>query len=212
MKLLSTFILIVLLSFTAFSQEYMTALTYNISAPAGETSQFIEAPSYLGLSFDARKFVTSFISVGFYTGWQVFYEQISEPLPIDQGTISGNQYRYLNSFPIMLNTHLYIGPDECFRPYVGINAGAYFTWKRLNIGVLLTEEKKWVLGFAPEAGMTIPAMFISILVQSITTPYLRVNLIIMKRLIRYSMSVFISVLRITDNLFYITYYFVVRCA
>jgi hypothetical protein len=156
MKLISTLILIVVLSFAAFGQEYMTTLTYNISVPAGETTQFIEAPSYLGLSFDGRKFLTSFISVGFYTGWQVFYEQSSQPLTIDQGTISGNQYRYLNSFPIMINTHLYIGPDQCLRPFVGINAGAYFTWKRLNIGVLQAEEKKWVLGLAPEVGMTIP--------------------------------------------------------
>lgn len=44
MKLVSTFILIVVLSFAAFGQEYMTTLTYNISVPAGETTSFIEAP------------------------------------------------------------------------------------------------------------------------------------------------------------------------
>ncbi len=156
MKLISTLILVVVLSFAAFGQEYMTTLTYNISAPAGETTQFIESPSYLGLSFDGRKFILPFISVGFYTGWQVFYEQSNMPLNVDQGSISGKQYRYINSFPIMLNAHLYIGPDQCIRPYVGINAGAYFIWKRLNIGVLQAEEKKWVLGFAPEVGMTVP--------------------------------------------------------
>jgi hypothetical protein len=156
MKIISTFILIVVLSFAAYGQEYMTTLTYNISAPAGETASFIESPSYLGLSFDGRKFLLSAISVGFYTGWQVFYENINTPIEINQGTISGNQYRYMNVFPIMLNMHLYIGPDQCFRPYVGINAGAYFTWKRLNIGVLTEEEKKWVLGVAPEVGMTVP--------------------------------------------------------
>jgi hypothetical protein len=156
MKLISTFILIVVLSFAAFGQEYMTTLTYNISAPAGETTAFIEAPSYLGLSFDGRKFVLPFLSVGFYTGWQVFYEQSAEPFNIEQGAISGNQYRYLNSFPIMLNTHIWIGSEQCMRPFVGINAGAYFTWKRLNIGVLQAEEKQWVLGLAPEVGMTIP--------------------------------------------------------
>ncbi len=156
MKLISTLILVVVLSFAAFGQEYMTTLTYNISAPAGETTQFIESPSYLGLSFDGRKFIVPFISVGFYTGWQVFYEQSNMPLNVDKGSISGKQYRYINSFPIMLNAHLYIGPDQCIRPYVGINAGAYFIWKRLNIGVLQAEEKKWVLGFAPEVGMTVP--------------------------------------------------------
>ena len=152
MKLISTFILIVVLSFAAFGQEYMTTLTYTISAPAGETTSFIESSSYLGLSFDGRKFILPFISVGFYTGWQVFYENGDVPINVDQGTISGNQYRYLNTFPIMLNAHLYIGPDQCIRPYIGINAGAYFTWKRLNIGVLTAEEKKWVLTYIDALG------------------------------------------------------------
>jgi len=156
MKLINTIILIFVFSFAAFAQDYMTTLTYNISAPAGETKQFIEAPSYLGLSFDGRKFVLPFLSVGFYTGWQVFYEQTTEPIQLDNGTLSGKQFRYINTFPIMLNAHLFIGSEQCFRPYVGINAGAYFTWQRLSVGVIMAEEKNWVWGIAPEAGFTIP--------------------------------------------------------
>jgi hypothetical protein len=124
--------------------------------PAGETNAFIEQPSYLGISFDGRNFLNSFLSVGFYTGWQVLYEQRSEPIELEDGTISGKQFRHINMFPIMLNAHFYLGPDQCFRPYVGINAGTYYTWKRLDVGVLRAEEKKWVWGVAPEAGFTLP--------------------------------------------------------
>ncbi len=158
MKVLSIFVLILAFSFAAFGQDYMTTLTYNISAPAGETKAFIEAPSYLGLSFDGRKFILPFLSVGFYTGWQVFYEQTSEPLQLQNGagTLSGKQFRHINTFPVMLNAHIFIGSEQCFRPYVGINAGAYFTWARLSVGVITLEEKNWIWNVAPEAGFTMP--------------------------------------------------------
>ena len=156
MKLLNTIILILVFSFAAFGQDYMTTLTYNISAPAGETTTFIEAPSYLGLSFDGRKFILPFFSVGFYTGWQVFYEQTTEPIELENGTLSGKQFRHINTFPIMVNAHIFIGNEQCLRPYVGINAGAYFTWQRLTVGVITAEEKNWVLGIAPEVGFTVP--------------------------------------------------------
>lgn len=156
MKLISTIILVAALSFAAFSQDYMTTLTYNIAAPAGETNEFIDAPSYLGIGFDGRKFILPFMTVGFYAGWQVFYQQTSEPLQLDNGTVSGKQFRYINSFPVMLNAHIFLGAEECFRPYVGINAGAYYNWSRLTLGVRMIEEKNWQLGFAPEAGFTMP--------------------------------------------------------
>ena len=56
----------------------------------------------------------------------------------------------------MLNTHLFIGAEESLRPFVGLNAGAYYTWKRFEMGMILLEEKKWQWGLAPEAGFTIP--------------------------------------------------------
>lgn len=156
MRKISIILLVGILSLAAFGQDYMTTLTYNISAPAGETTAFIDNPSYLGLSFDGRNFILPFLSVGFYTGWQVFYQQSEEPIQLENGTLSGKQFRHINTFPVMLNAHLYLGPDQCFRPYVGINAGAYFTWKRLSVGVITAEEKKWVWGVAPEFGITLP--------------------------------------------------------
>jgi len=156
MKLLSTFVLIVAFSFAAFGQDYMTTLSYNIAAPAGETKSFIEAPSYLGIGFDGRKFLLSFFSVGFYAGWQVFYEEATTPIELKNGTLSGKQFRYINSFPVQVNAHIWLGGEECFRPYVGLNAGGYYVWQRLTVGVLQAEEKNWQWGIAPEAGFTLP--------------------------------------------------------
>jgi hypothetical protein len=156
MKIISTLILVLALSIAAFGQEYMTTLTYNISQPANDTKQFVENTSYLGISFDGRKFLLPWFSAGFYTGWQVFHDQSNNTLTLEDGTITGKQFRHINAFPIMLNAHIYLGGEQCWRPYFGINAGAYYTWKRLSIGVLTLEEKKWVWGFAPEAGFTIP--------------------------------------------------------
>ncbi len=156
MKLISIIILVAALSFAAFGQDYMTTLSYNIAVPAGETKAFIEAPSYLGIGFDGRKYILPFMTVGFYAGWQVFYEQTTEPLQLENGTVSGKQFRYVNTFPIMLNAHIWLGGEECFRPYFGLNAGAYYTWSRLTLGIKMLEEKNWQWGVAPEVGFTMP--------------------------------------------------------
>lgn len=156
MKLLYAFMILILLSISAFGQEYMTSLTYTISVPNEDTQQFIDNTSFLGLSFDARKFVLPFWSIGIHLGWHVFYNKTDQLIELENGSVSGLQYRHVNSFPIMLNSHIFIGGEQCLRPYVGINAGAYYTWKRFEMGMILLEEKKWQWGVAPEAGFTIP--------------------------------------------------------
>jgi hypothetical protein len=56
----------------------------------------------------------------------------------------------------MLNSHIYIGGEDCFRPYVGINAGGYYVWERFEMGLIVLEDKGMRWGVAPEAGFTIP--------------------------------------------------------
>jgi outer membrane protein W len=117
---------------------------------------FIDNESFLGMSVESRKFIRPNISVGIYFGWQVFYWKTNNAISLKNGDISGKQYRHVNSLPIMLNAHLYLGGEECFRPYVGLNAGVYYVWQRFDMGLIALEDKKWHFGGAPEAGFTLP--------------------------------------------------------
>jgi outer membrane protein W len=131
-------------------------INYNVSVPSEEMKSFVDNTSFMGMSVESRKFIRPNISVGIYFGWQVFYWKTSNVIDVDKGHISGKQYRHVNSLPLMLNAHLYLGGEECFRPYVGINAGVYYVWQRFDMGMIALEDKKWHLGGAPEAGFTLP--------------------------------------------------------
>ena len=91
-----------LISMSVFAQNSVTALTYTISVPTEDTQKFIENESYLGIGFDAKTYVMDWLTVGGYIGWQVMYGQTDEVLEIEKGHVSGNQFRYINSFPLML--------------------------------------------------------------------------------------------------------------
>lgn len=151
------YILVILLfTIPVFSQEYMSTLTYTISNPLEDTQSFIDETSYLGFSLDARKFVMSNLSVGFYTGWHVMYSKTKNGIDLQNGTVSGTQYRHINSIPLMVNAHLYLGGLQCFRPYVGINAGGYLVWHHFDLGLINIIDNNFQWGAAPEAGFTVP--------------------------------------------------------
>ncbi len=156
MKKIYIITFIIFLSMAAFAQNTVTALTYTVSVPTHDTQKFIEDASYLGVSFDAKTYVMDWMTVGGYVGWHVMYGQTDEVLEIEKGHVSGNQYRYINSFPLMLNTHIYLGGVDCFRPYFGINVGGYYVWERFEMGLIVLEDKGMRWGLAPEVGFTVP--------------------------------------------------------
>jgi hypothetical protein len=42
------------------------------------------------------------------------------------------------------------------RPFFGLNAGGYVVERRVEVGLLATEERKWQWGIAPEVGILFP--------------------------------------------------------
>lgn len=158
MKYIYSMLAILLFSAVSMAQNYMSTLTYDISVPYGDSKNFIENPSYLGVTFDTRKFIMPSLSVGASIGWQVLYQKTSELIELENGHVSGTQFRHINSVPIMLNSHLYLGGSncsECFLPYVGLNAGGYLVWQRFEMGIFSLEDQHWQWGIAPELGFTV---------------------------------------------------------
>jgi outer membrane protein W len=159
-KLKSIIILFLLLSVNLFAQDFLTGLTYSISIPTGNTSEYISKTSFAGLSIDLRKFYSHNASVGFLIGWSAFEEETSETISRYVGDISGEQSRLINSFPVMITTHYYLGEGRAFRPFIGIGVGMYYFYHQLEhiLGNTLEstdsnlESNKWHFGVAPEVG------------------------------------------------------------
>ncbi len=122
-KLKSIIILSLLLSVNLFAQDFLTGLTYSISIPTGDTSEYISKTSFAGFSIDLRKFFSHNASVGFLVGWSAFEEETSETISRYVGDVSGEQSRLINSFPVMITTHYYLGEGREFRPFIGIGVG-----------------------------------------------------------------------------------------
>jgi outer membrane protein W len=112
----------------------------------------------MGLNF--RYLTSPNLTVGLYFGWHVFYERAFREINLEQegipGTLSGSQDRWLNSFPMMLNAHFYLGDRGDMRPYVGVNAGGFLFAQRIGLGVFTAHEDRWDWGIAPEVGIVVP--------------------------------------------------------
>ena len=152
LKLKSIIILSLLLSVNLFAQDFLTGLTYSISVPTGNTSDFISKTSFAGLSIDLRKFFSHNASIGFLIGWSTFEEETNETISTIVGDVSGAQSRLINSFPVMITTDYYFGEGREFRPFIGIGVGMYYIYHQLEQVEQNLESNKWHFGVAPEVG------------------------------------------------------------
>ena len=157
-------IIAVLASSTAFAQSAFWSFNYHMSFGTGEQQDYIERGSFRGFGIDGRGFITDNISIGGAFSWEVF-DEIKRNLPPQEiesdienvsGTISGVQYRYLNTLPIMVNGHFYLGTDGAVRPYFGLGIGTSYVDERTDIGLVSLQGKKWGFALQPEVGVMIP--------------------------------------------------------
>ncbi len=123
------------------------------SISLGETADYTKNFSPRGVDFEVEKFLSESLSVGFVTSWVVFRDKISDELfEYNNTTISGIQYRYLNTVPINLNVKKYFS-RETYAPYVGLGLGTSYTQAQTDLGILSFTDDKWQFNFAPEIGV-----------------------------------------------------------
>ena len=136
--------------------DYYSTVNYGISVPLGDTRDFIANTSFRGFSFEFGRFLTEEISIGFGFAWSVFNESFPrDTYELEDLTLTGNLYRYINAFPLMVIGRYYFNQDSQVRPYVGLASGAYVIAKVSDFGVHRLENKNWHFGVAPEAGVII---------------------------------------------------------
>lgn len=159
-----TLIIAVLISTACYSQRAFWSFNYHMSFGLGEQADFIADGSFRGWGIDGRGFITQNISVGGSFSWEVF-DQIYRnlpPTPVStgleniEGHVSGVQYRYINTLPIMVNTHYYLGSDGEVRPYIGLSIGTAYTEHKTEIGLTSIVANGWGFAIQPEIGAMIP--------------------------------------------------------
>lgn len=166
MKKILTISACLLFSVAVFGQYKggLWSYTYDISFGLGETSDFIGATSFRGMSIAGSGFVTDKIAVGGSFGWTTFFEVTTEVEEFDiidsdgeriTGALAGTQYRYINSFPILATVKWYNKNPvfETFSFFAGLGVGTSIIKRRIEIGVFAIDDTKWHFTVAPEVGL-----------------------------------------------------------
>jgi len=157
--LLSICCLMPLSNSLAQAHHWYGAATYQVSFPTGDTKDFISDPSWRGFGLDFRYGVEKAVTVGFVTGWNIFYEQVNGTTQLNTknpGAITALSNRYINFVPVMMNAHYYLGEKGKYRPYIGLCAGGYYVDQEMQIGIADVINDSWEWGVAPEVGIIIP--------------------------------------------------------
>ena len=158
-KILYAGLILLVLAGPGFGQDWISSITYQISFPSGDTKQFADETSFTGFGLDFRKPVDRYTTVGLMFGWNVFNQRVTKTAELAMEnpiTITGLQDRTLNSFPVMLNAHRYLGQGKDTRLYIGLNAGGYYMLQRFSIGINTFQKDQWQWGIIPEIGFVMP--------------------------------------------------------
>lgn len=149
-------LMIGLANFSAKGQSYTTT-SYSISLPTGDLNEFISAPSFRGIAVDYRKLVQPNIGIGVTTGWNTFFEERAfATYTIDNRSLSGKQWRYMNSFPLFLSGDYYFKPGADLNPYLGLGVGTIYNTRATDMGIFRLEEDAWSFAFQPQVGFFYP--------------------------------------------------------
>ncbi len=153
------------MSTASFAQQSFWSFNYHMSFATGEQADYISAPSFLGWGIDGRGFIDTNMSIGGSFSWEVFSE-IKRDLPptsvritgVDNvaGHVSGVQYRFINTLPIMINGHYYLGSNGAIRPYFGLGLGTAYVEQRTDIGFVSITANGWGFALQPEVGVMVP--------------------------------------------------------
>lgn len=157
-------IAIILFGMSPFVKAQMLNLNYQISVPLNQIKDFTDNTSFRGMDLEYHYFLGERFSVGAAIGWNVYYKNKNDITGdftfrgnSDLYQITGNQYRYINTVPMLaVGRYYFTGSNTAVRPFVGLGLGTSWTERRLEIGQFSSEISRWQFAMAPEVGMYIP--------------------------------------------------------
>lgn len=143
-------------SVSGFGQFWYTNVSYDMAVPLGNSADYISKMSFRGATFNFGRMMTDNVSIDGRFSWSTFYEARDyQTYTSDDGLISltGNQYRYINNFPITAGATYFLNSDSDLRVYFSGGLGAYKINERTDMGIYYNEVKEWHFGLYPQVGL-----------------------------------------------------------
>lgn len=155
---------IILFGLSPFIKAQMLNLNYQISVPFGDVKDFTDKTSFRGMDLGYHYFLGERFSLGASIGWNVYYQDLKHHTndfkfrgSDESYTITGNQYRYINTVPILAIGRYYLSNSSAsVQPYIGLGLGTSWTEKRLEVGQYASNISRWQFAMSPEIGMYVP--------------------------------------------------------
>ena len=157
MKKIVMFLLATVCIGGVFAQGSFTA-TYPISIPMGDLSDYIGQTSFRGFSMEFSKRQKKNLDIGLEASWHTFYER-QNPSVYTEGTasVSGVQYRYTNTVPLLAGVKYLKETDGNFTPYAGLGLGTIYVNRSTDLGLYRITNETWQFALRPELGVLIKA-------------------------------------------------------
>lgn len=136
-----------------YSQQSYYNIAYSVGISSGDLSDYISAPSFRGINFEYRGYLTNNIAAGVEVGWSLFYDSKDyDTYTSGTKSLSGYQYRYSHHIPILATADYMIKPGDRFNPYIGLGFGTMYSERKTVMGMFDVKENAWHLALRPEIG------------------------------------------------------------
>ena len=130
-------------------------LYYSMGLPTGGMQDYISKYSWRGAGLQTKNEVTDNIMLGLCFEWNVFYEEMNYgTYTRDNISISGEQFRYSNMFPMMGKIDYYKDLNNGVRVFAGTGIGTSYQIHDLDMSAYRFEINTWQFLLAPEVGLS----------------------------------------------------------
>ena len=144
--------LVLLASYAALAQSNVR-LSYEFAVPTGNTKDFVDRFSSRGAHLDVSLELCYAFNLELSAGLNSFNSVKQGVLATTDGDVSGKQFRYLNVIPVMGGFAFHIPLGHGSRFWAGVNGGAAYFDRVVDIGLNEYSLSDWQWGVQPHAGI-----------------------------------------------------------
>ena len=152
-SLTRSFLVVVLLGSSAALAQSNVRLSYEFAVPTGNTKDYIDRFSSRGMHLDVSFELSYAFHLELSTGLNSFNGVKQGVLATTDGDVSGKQFRYLNVIPVMGGFAFHIPLGHGSRFWAGVNGGAAYFERVIDIGLNEYSLSDWQWGVQPHVGI-----------------------------------------------------------
>jgi len=144
--------LLLIASSAALAQSHVR-VSYEFAVPRGDTQDFVDRFSSRGAHLDVSLELSYAFHLELSAGLNSFNGVKQGVLSTTDGDVSGKQFRYLNAIPLMGGFAFHIPLGHGSRFWAGVNGGAAYFDRVVDIGLKEYSLSDWQWGVQPHIGI-----------------------------------------------------------